>query len=124
VAWEVEFTDEFEYWWNGLLEAEQIKIDAVIRLLEEFGPSLPYPMTSGVKGSRHSHMRELRIQIQGKPFRVLYAFNPNRAAILLVGGDKTGDARWYEVNVPIADRLYDRHLLELKKEEDKNGEEV
>ena len=64
-------------------------------------------------------MRELRIQHQGRPFRVLYAFDPNRAAILLIGGDKTGNDRWYEVFVPIADRLYGEHLKEL--EEEKNG---
>jgi hypothetical protein len=75
-----------------LKETEQIKIDAAIRMLEEHGPELPYPMSSGVNGSRHSHMRELRIQVHGTPFRVLCAFNPKRAAILLVGGDKTGDA--------------------------------
>jgi len=61
-------------------------------------------------------MRELRIQVEGRPYRVLYAFNPLRDAILLLGGDKTGDQRWYEANVPVADRLYDEHLIELNKE--------
>jgi hypothetical protein len=121
VAWEVEFTDEFEEWWNGLQETDQIKIDTAIRMLEEYGPDLPYPMSSGVSRSRHSHMRELRVQVQGKPFRVLYAFNPMRAAILLVGGDKTGDERWYEVHIPKADKLYDRHLEELNREAKKEG---
>jgi hypothetical protein len=121
VAWEVEFTEEFEDWWNKLEEAEQVKIDAAIRMLEEYGPDLPYPMSSGVTGSRHSHMRELRVQVQGKPFRVLYAFNPKRTAILLVGGDKTREGRWYEVNVPKADKLYDQRLEELKKESKKEG---
>lgn len=128
VAWEVEYTDEFGEWWAGLLEPEQIKIDAMVRLLEELRPDLPYPMSSGVHASRHAHMRELRIQIQGRPFRVLYAFNPKRTAILLVGGDKTGDDRWYQINVPIADRLYNQHLRELagqaKPEEQGNGQEV
>jgi hypothetical protein len=119
VAWEVEFTDEFEAWWNGLEESQQIKIDAAIRMLEEYGPDLPFPMSSGVIGSRHSHMRELRVQIQGKPFRVLYAFDPRRAAILLTGGDKTGDERWYDVHVPKADRLYDEHLNELERQRKK-----
>jgi len=118
VAWEVDFTDEFEEWWNRLKETEQIKIDATVRMLEEYGPDLPYPMSSGVNGSRHSHMRELRVQVQGNPLRVLYAFNPKRAAILLVGGDKTGDERWYEVHVPKADKLYDQHLEDLKKEDE------
>ena len=61
-------------------------------------------------------MRELRTQHAGRPFRTLYAFDPRRNAILLLGGDKTGDDRWYEVNVPVADSLYDEHLAELKKE--------
>jgi hypothetical protein len=116
VPWAVEFTDEFESWWNGLKESGQIRIAAAIRMLEEYGPDLFHPMSSGVHGSRHSHMRELRVQVHGKPIRVLYAFDPRRAAILLFGGDKTGNSRWYEINVPRADQLYDRHLQELKKE--------
>jgi hypothetical protein len=58
-------------------------------------------------------MRELRIQHQGRPYRVLYAFDPQRSAVLLIGGDKTGDDRWYETFVPLADRLYEQHLNEL-----------
>jgi hypothetical protein len=85
-------------------------------MLEKYGPDLLFPMSSGVSGSRHSHMRELRVQVQGKPFRVLYAFDPRRAAILLTGGDKTGDERWYDVHVPKADRLYDKHLNELERQ--------
>jgi hypothetical protein len=61
-------------------------------------------------------MRELRVQHAGRPYRVLYAFDPRRAAILLLGGDKTGDNRWYAVNVPKADALYDEHLKTLRKE--------
>ncbi len=61
-------------------------------------------------------MRELRIQHQGRPYRVLYAFDPRRAAILLIGGDKTGNERWYDEFVPVADRLYDAHLETLKRE--------
>jgi hypothetical protein len=61
-------------------------------------------------------MRELRTQSGGRPLRTLYAFDPLRVAILLIGGDKTGNARWYEKFVPTADRLYDEHLDELRKE--------
>ena len=61
-------------------------------------------------------MRELRVQHHGRPYRVLYAFDPRRVGILLLGGDKTGDIRWYEKYVPQADAIYDRHLAELKKE--------
>lgn len=70
----------------------------------------------GINGSRHGHMRELRTQHAERPLRTLHAFDPRRSAILLIGGDKTGDARWYGVNVPIADRLYDQHLQQLREE--------
>lgn len=86
--------------------------------LEQRGPNLPFPYWSGITGSRHAHMRELRVQSGGKPLRVFYAFDPRRAAILLIGGDKTGDKRFYERMIPVADDLYDEHLAELEKEKD------
>jgi len=113
---EVEYTDVFERWWRTLTETEQEDVSATVELLEAKGPQLPFPYSSGVNSSKHSHMRELRIQHQGRPYRVLYAFDPRRVAILLTGGDKTGKARWYDENIPIADKLYDEHIRELKKE--------
>ncbi len=121
MAWDVEYTDEFEAWWAGLSEEEQESLAASVQLLEERGPMLGFPHSSGINGSRHSHMRELRTQHDGQPFRTLYAFDPRRSAILLIGGDKTGDNRWYDVNIPIADRLYDEHLALLRKEGLING---
>jgi hypothetical protein len=119
--WEVEYTDEFGAWWDRLTEAEQESIDAAVRLLEERGPHLPHPYSSAIGRSKHPHMRELRIQHRGRPYRVLYAFDPRRVAILLIGGDKTGIDRWYEEYVPRADRLYDEHLATLKKERLNDG---
>ena len=116
MAWEVEYTDDFELWWLGLSEGEQASVAASVRLLEVRGPDLGYPHSSAVNSSRHGHMRELRSQNAGRPFRTLYAFDPLRHAILLLGGDKTGDGRWYLDNVPQADRLYDEHLVQLKRE--------
>lgn len=78
---------------------------------------LAFPHSGGIEGSVYAHMRELRIQHQGRPYRVLYAFDPRRVALLLVGGDKTGQDRWYEQFVPIADRLYANHLRALEKDE-------
>ncbi len=101
---DVLYTDEFEAWWNGLSTEEQDSIDRVVRMLMTEGPTLRFPYSSGIEGSAHSHMRELRIQPSGRPYRVLYAFDPNRDAVLLIGGDKTGNARWYEIFVPIADQ--------------------
>ena len=116
MAWEVEVTDEFKAWWDSLDEFEQASVSAVVRLLVEYGPSLPFPYSSKVLGSRHSAMREMRVQHRGKSYRLLYIFDPRRTAILLVGGDKTGHDRWYEQNVPLADDLYDACLKEIQKE--------
>ena len=116
MPWVVEYTNEFEAWWEGLGEAEQESVAASVGVLEQLGPDLPFPYSSGIKRSRHGHLRELRVQHQGRPYRVLYAFDPRRVAILLIGGDKTGDDRWYEAYVPLADRLYDEHLEALRRE--------
>ena len=91
MAWEVEVTEEFKEWWNGLNEAEQISISTSVGLLIKEGPNLPFPHSSKIIASRHSAMRELRVQHQGHPYRVLYIFDPRRVALLLLGGDKTGD---------------------------------
>ena len=82
----------------------------------EHGPNLPHPYSSDVRSSRHGGMRELRVQSRGRPIRVFYAFDPRRTSILLIGGDKTGNDRFYEQYVPVADRLYDEHLTELRQE--------
>jgi hypothetical protein len=124
VTWDVKYTDEFGNWWETLTIAEQESVDVSVRLLEAMGPRLPYPHSSGVKRSRHGHLRELRIQHGGRPYRILYAFDPERAAILLIGGDKTGNDRWYEVHIPLADRLYDEHLKELEEESGKHGKAI
>jgi hypothetical protein len=124
MIWDIEYTDEFGRWWGTLSEAEQESLAASVQLLEARGPNLGFPHSSGINGSRHSHMRELRTQHQGRPYRTLYAFDPRRSAILLIGGDKTGDERWYEVQVPVADRLYDDHLQQLLKEGLIHGQEI
>lgn len=100
----------------ALSDGEQLDVGRVVEMLVEHGPALPCPHSSGISTSKHRHMRELRIQHAGRPYRVLYAFDPRRAAILLLGGDKTGQDRWYEQFVPAADELYDGHLDTLKKE--------
>lgn len=120
MKWEVEYTDEFAEWWASLDEFDRSNLAVSVGLLEVLGPALGFPHSSDVKGSRHGHMRELRTQSGGRPLRTLYAFDPRRVAILLIGGDKTGENNWYSRFLPIADRLYDEHLQEIAREE-KNG---
>ncbi|MBI1374598.1 MAG: addiction module toxin RelE [Phycisphaera sp.] len=116
MAWEIEFTDEFGRWWETLDEAEQDAIAVSVTLLRELGPSLPRPHADSIHGSRHSNMKELRSQCQGQPLRTFFAFDPRRSAILLIGGNKAGDARFYERMIPLADRLYDEHIAQLRQE--------
>ena len=115
MAWDVEFSDEFGDWWDGLTAAEQKSVDFTVSLLQELGPTLRMPHSSGVETSRLAHMRELRIQHEGRPYLVLYAFDPRRTAMLLVARDKTGNNRWYDEYVPVADGIYDRHLQEIER---------
>jgi hypothetical protein len=116
MGWDVENTDEFGSWFVELGEADQDAIRFSVGLLIAQGPNLRFPHSLGIGNSRHSHMRELRIQSEGRPLRVFYAFDPRRSAILLIGGDKTGDDRFYERLIPVADDLYDVHLKELQQE--------
>lgn len=126
MAWEVEYTDEFGTWWNGLTEEEQVELDARIRLLEQHGPVLPRPHSDVIVTSRHSNMKELRGRVvfphRRAELRVLYAFDSRRNAILLIGGDKTGNPKWYEEYVPVADQLFDDHLKQIERDEKKPGE--
>ena len=114
--WEVEFTDEFRVWWDSLTPGEQKSVDAVVRVLRREGPFLGRPYADTVNGSRHPNMKELRTQHGGRPLRSFFAFDPRRSAILLIGGDKSGDPRFYERMIPLADRLYDDYLEEIRKE--------
>ncbi len=107
---EIEVTDEYEKWFLLLTDAEQVDVLAIVGLLAEKGPTLPFPYSSGITAIKSKKLRELRIQHKGDPYRVLYAFDPRRAAILLLGGNKTGVKSWYKENVPKAERLFEEHL--------------
>ncbi|MGH2530768.1 MAG: type II toxin-antitoxin system RelE/ParE family toxin [Thermomicrobiales bacterium] len=115
MTWEIEYTHQFGDWFEGLSRAEH---EAVIGAVDEFevtGPGLGRPYVDTIKGSRHANMKELRPR--GGNLRILFAFDPRRAAILLIGGDKSGRwQRWYAEMIPIADDLYDEHIAILKKE--------
>jgi hypothetical protein len=113
MACDIEFSDEFGAWWNSLTVPEQMSVDYGVRLLEEFGVELKRPFADTIHGSVYSNLRELRCQHAGRPYRILYAFDPRRTAMLLIGGDKTGNARWYDEFVPIAEKIYGDHLREI-----------
>ena len=114
MAYEVELSDEFGEWWDNLSVEEQESITFSVRLLQEEGVNLRRPQADTVKGSAYPNMRELRCQHEGRPYRILYAFDPRRTAMLLIGGDKTGNNRWYKIFVPKADAIYADHLREIQ----------
>ena len=115
MTWEIEFTDEFGEWWDILTAEEQESVNGYVEMLEGAGPALTRPYADTINGSKYHNMRELRVQHQGRPYRVLYAFDPRRTGVLLIGGDKTGKIRWYEEFVPKADAIYAHHLREIEK---------
>jgi len=115
MPWDVEGTEEFHAWFSGLSSAERISVAAKIDLLEEKGPSLGRPHVDTLKGSKFTNLKELIIQHAGDPYRVIFAFDPRRTAILLLGGRKT-DSKWYKTAVPEAEQIYDRYLEEIKGE--------
>ena len=115
MTWNVEYTDEFGGWWDSLTRYEMEKIDSCVSSLEKRGPALGRPLVDNIKKSRHPNMKELRPL--GTKIRILFAFDPRRVAILLIGGDKTDRWKeWYDQNIPIADALYDEYLEELRRE--------
>ena len=116
MTWSVEYTDEFLGWWRTLTDAEQDSITQSVKLLASRGPRLGRPHAETLKGSKHANMKELRTQHAGRPLRTLFAFDPRRTAILLIGGDKTGDDRFYDRMIPLADTLYNSYLDELNAE--------
>jgi hypothetical protein len=112
MATEVLATDEFRAWYEGLSETEQERVAFSVGLLEERGVTLPYPHSSAIKGASFG-LRELRTQSEGDPLRTLYAFDRSRQAVLLIGGDKTGDDRFYERMIPLAEKIWSAYLEEI-----------
>ncbi len=111
---------EFDSWFTLLEEALQDDILFVVRLLEEHGPQLRRPYADTLEGTSLSNLKELRVQHRGEPYRILFVFDPKREALLLIGGNKAGDKRWYKRMIPSAEAIFEQHLETLEKGED-NG---
>jgi len=117
MTWAVLLHDAFDAEFADLAEDLQDELLAHARLLAEFGPNLGRPTVDTLKGSRHTNMKELRFSWQGGVWRVAFAFDPKRQAILLVGGDKGGadQRRFYKHLIRVADIRFDEHLITLKR---------
>lgn len=106
-----------EVWLKALDEGSYEQVVAALEVLAEHGPNLGRPLVDTVSGSRHRNMKELRPGSSGRTeLRVLFAFDPERQAIMLVAGDKSGDwKKWYSKNIPLADQRFDAHLDGLRR---------
>ena len=118
MTWIVLFHDAFDAEFSSLKEDLQDELLAHARLLAEFGPNLGRPTVDTLKGSRHTNMKELRFSCNGQVWRVAFVFDPQRQAILLVGGDKGGadQRRFYKRLINVADDRYDAHLGTLTQQ--------
>lgn len=107
-----------EDWLGALDTGSRLQVLAAIEVLCEVGPSLGRPLVDTVKASRHRNMKELRPGSSGRSeLRILFAFDPARSAIMLIAGDKAGDwKRWYKRSIPLADGLFDAHLVRVRGE--------
>ena len=116
MAWSVRFHPAFAAEADDVSEAVRVELIAGIRLLEHFGPGLGRPAVDTLSGSKHANMKELRFRADGGVWRIAFAFDPARAAILLVGGDKSGGSsgRFYKALIKRADARFDQHLEALK----------
>ena len=126
MSWTVIFQDEFDDEFSQLAEDLQDEVLAHAKVLAQFGPSLGRPTVDTLKASRHKNMKELRFDWRSGVWRLAFAFDPNRQAILLVGGDKVGadQRRFYKRLIAIADDRYDAHLYALQKKESKHGKKT
>lgn len=114
------FSEVFENWLNNLDNDERQSVLSSLKLLQEYGYNLSRPYADTIKGSKLNNLKELRIQHNGKPFRAFFVFDPLRQAIILCAGDKTGDKRFYQKMIPLAEALYQEHLESLDYEKTNN----
>lgn len=113
VPWEVEVSDEFAEWYASLDEPESQSVDSAVDKIVAYGPLLGRPYADTLKDSRYPNLKELRVQHEGRPYRILFAFDPRRNAYLILGGDKTGDNNWYVDAIRRAEAIYAQHLIEI-----------
>jgi len=118
VKWEVDLHDDFVPEYRDLHQNVQDELLAQIELLEQFGPQLGRPRADTLNGSRHANMKELRFDAAGGVWRVAFAFDPSRKAILLVAGDKSGgsEKRFYRRLIDKADARFEVHLAKVKRQ--------
>ena len=111
--WEVVHTPEFENWYLNQDEDAKTHILRDIKILSEIGPSLGRPLVDTLKNSKITNLKELRVQSNGRPFRIFFLFDPKRNAVMLIGANKEGKKKFYQTMIGIAEKIYFRYLKEM-----------
>lgn len=117
--WTIIDTHEYREWWVTLSEPIQEDIAAALSVLRQLGPALGRPYVDSLKGCKYKNMKELRVQSFGQPLRILFAFDPWRRAVLLVGGNKRGDKNFYIRMIRLAEKIFSRYLKRYEEEQTK-----
>jgi len=122
-VWKVSTTPQFDEWFTDLVPDGQAEVIAKVELLKVLGPQLGRPHADTLNGSTHANMKELRADTKDQVMRIAFAFDPDRSAILLMGGDKSGvgQKRFYKQLITKADELYDVHLAKVKAARKRKG---
>jgi hypothetical protein len=123
MPWLLVYLDEFSTWLEGQEEDLQDEALSHLEMLKNRGPLLSRPYADTLKGSKIANLKELRFSYKGAPIRILFAFDPRKQGVIILAGDKTGNKRWYEKNIPIAEKLYAAHLEKQSKKREPVKEE-
>jgi len=115
------YLEEFAAWLDAQEKELRIRTVAYLGLLKERGPLLARPYADTLKGSQIANLKELRFQFEKAPIRILFAFDPKQQAVIILAGNKQGDKRWYDVNIPIAEKLFADHLERQRKADEERA---
>jgi hypothetical protein len=115
--------DDFVIWLDEQEEERHLKIMGHLDLLEERGPLLGRPYVDTLKGSKITNLKELRVQHKTEPIRILFAFDPKQQAVIILGGSKQADKRWYDTNIPIAEKRFFDYIEKQRKADDEAARE-
>lgn len=113
-AWKIIQTEVFQEWYESLDAPAREAVYEKILVLRRLGPRLGRPYADTLKRSKYANMKELRVQNKGRPYRILFAFTPDRTGILLIGGNKAGNKGFYDEVIPLAEVLYEQYLKDMK----------
>jgi hypothetical protein len=117
MPWKLVYLAEYESWRDDQEEDLQDEAAAQLEVLKLFGPTLGRPRVDTLYDSQLPNLKEVRFYFKGAPIRILFVFDPKQQGVIILGGDKSGDKRWYKKHIPIAEKLYAEHLKKQKKED-------